>query len=88
MKEFAAQHDDLLDWAPPLAGPVCFPRLKHGLSAEAHCARVLTQQEGAGAMLIPEGLFAADGGGGAGTMGAGRGRAAQRTSRWFFGQVL
>jgi aspartate/methionine/tyrosine aminotransferase len=29
-----SDHHDELDWMPPIAGPVCFPRLKRGSSTE------------------------------------------------------
>ena len=34
VERFMKVHQDYLDWAPPAAGPVCFPRLRRGSATE------------------------------------------------------
>lgn len=45
----------MLEWAPPAAGPIAFPRLRlTGGDATAHCTALLKESA---VMLIPEALF-------------------------------
>jgi aspartate/methionine/tyrosine aminotransferase len=44
MDQFMAAHQAALDWAPPDAGPVCFPRLRSG-SADDFCARLRAEYD-------------------------------------------
>ena len=75
MADFAALkgREQTLEWRPPRAGPIAFPRLlAPGGKAADHCARLLANEK---VMLIPEGEFysehrrAAAGGGGGGPLG-------------------
>lgn len=54
LDRFFAAHGDWLDWHRPKAGPVAFPALKRGRSAQAFCADVL---EKSGALLLPSPIF-------------------------------
>ena len=76
IESFAAEHAKTLEWAPPLAGPVAFPRLRGSRGEEggvgedgaagdrgvsaAEHCERLLSLEGGGAMLIPEGRFRVD----------------------------
>jgi aspartate/methionine/tyrosine aminotransferase len=51
---FFERHQDLFEWAPPQAGPVCFPRLLTAAGAEVFCARLL---ERTGVLLLPSTVF-------------------------------
>ncbi len=51
---FFDRHRDVLSWAPPQAGTVCFPRLVAGPGAEAFCAGLLEQT---GALLLPSTVY-------------------------------
>jgi len=42
--QFMAANEAALDWAPPDAGPVCFPRLRSG-SADDFCARLRAEHD-------------------------------------------
>ncbi len=53
---FFAAHTDRLEWLPPRAGPVAFPRWRGEGTADALCRGVL---DGKGAMLVPGSLFGA-----------------------------
>ena len=54
LDRFFEAHADRLDWHRPKAGPIAFPALKRGLSAQAFCAEVLAK---AGALLLPAPIF-------------------------------
>jgi aspartate/methionine/tyrosine aminotransferase len=55
MDQFMAAHQSTLDWAPPDAGPVCFPRLRSG-SADDFCARLCTEYD-VSVIVIPGRFF-------------------------------
>jgi hypothetical protein len=44
MDQFMAANQAALDWAPPDAGPVCFPRMRSG-SADDFCARLRAEYD-------------------------------------------
>jgi len=54
LRAFMRRRADLLAWAEPTGGPICFPRLADGGDAQAFCARAL---EGCGVLLLPGGLY-------------------------------
>jgi hypothetical protein len=45
MDRFMADNQAALDWAPPDAGPVCFPRMRSGSSTDDFCARLLAEYD-------------------------------------------
>src|ERR1700685_4246135 len=53
MDQFMAANMAALDWAPPDAGPVCFPRMRSG-SADDFCARLRAEYD---VGVIPGGFF-------------------------------
>jgi aspartate/methionine/tyrosine aminotransferase len=52
--EFMERRKSALSWIPPKAGPVCFPRVEHGMGSDRFCERVLKE---AGVLLLPGSLF-------------------------------
>ena len=41
MNAFAAEHREYLEWRPPIAGPIAFPRLLLSGGAAQHCEALL-----------------------------------------------
>jgi aspartate/methionine/tyrosine aminotransferase len=54
LDEFFAQRPHLLRWVRPRAGSVAFPELLPDVSADAFCARLVTD---AGVLLVPASMF-------------------------------
>lgn len=52
--EFFSEWDHLLEWTPPKAGTVCFPRLLLGGSADDFCADAVSK---AGVLLLPASVY-------------------------------
>ena len=50
LEAFLACHDELLEWVPPAAGPIGFPRVRDGRDVRAWCERVAAE---AGVLLLP-----------------------------------
>ena len=50
LTDFVARHDDLLDWVPPAAGPIGFPRVLDGRDVREWCERTAAE---AGVLLLP-----------------------------------
>jgi aspartate/methionine/tyrosine aminotransferase len=54
LEAFMCEHRDTLDWIPPVAGPVAFPHLRLGLTADELCRRSLAET---GVLLLPGTVF-------------------------------
>lgn len=55
---FFAQHQDLVAWTPPRAGPVCMARLRDGSDARAFALRAADEH---GVLVMPAGVFGLEG---------------------------
>ena len=53
-EDFAGRHADLVTWAPPRAGSICFPRLAAPEGAAGFCTRLV---EETGVMVLPATVF-------------------------------
>lgn len=56
LRDFMARHADGLEWTPPRAGSVCFPRLRAGDAGDL-AERLIAAE---GTLLLPGALFGAD----------------------------
>ncbi len=54
LRDFMVRKEDMLTWAPPHAGPIAFPTLRHGDNAEVFCQQI---RETAGVLLLPGSVF-------------------------------
>jgi aspartate/methionine/tyrosine aminotransferase len=50
LEAFLARHPELLEWVPPAAGPIGFPRVRDGRDVRAWCEHVAAE---AGVLLLP-----------------------------------
>jgi aspartate/methionine/tyrosine aminotransferase len=50
LRAFLARHEELLEWVPPIAGPIGFPRVRDGRDVRAWCERTAAE---AGVLLLP-----------------------------------
>ncbi len=51
---FFAEHAEIFEWTRPIAGPIAFPSLRGGRSADPFCADLVAK---AGIMLLPGSLY-------------------------------
>lgn len=57
LRAFMDEHSDLLDWVPPRAGTVAFPRLRDGRPAEPLAERLVAAE---GVLVLPGSAFGDD----------------------------
>ena len=54
LRAFMDEHSDVLDWVPPRAGTVAFPRLRDGRPADALAERLVAAE---GVLVLPGAVF-------------------------------